>query len=462
MPTPSHVLTRLGRAPLAVMAAAALSLTMLGQGPRDAGSAARAGQAIRPTAATAYVAPRIRLVQANLRIGTPVRKFQADVRHVLGTRPDFVTYNEVAHRHDSVLAPGKYDLWRAGGDYQGETAVAWDSTRWRPLAHGDTVISWKKGKPAGQNFSWGVRYANWVTLRSTWGTTVSVIAAHFAPDTKYTRNLTKPSARKLGALAAKLGKRGPVLIGGDLNVGYHSKNFPRGIFRQHRIVSTYDVLQKRAITSGSNVTIDYLMARGVSRYAIGHQFTLKLNSDHNAVGADFAPVPTNVTSSRVRFGNGTVMSEPDGGTAGRKVIIRTAIKAIRSAPKGSSIHLATRQLNAPSIASSLAAARRRGVNVQLLTGEATQTPAESALARQLGTDVDKKNWAVNRPGALDKLPATALLISRSGATPAFRLSAGVSLIQASTRGTHRATMSTTTSAYDALFRPFFAAVGRHV
>lgn len=449
------------------MAAAALIVpTALGQGPDhapQAGSADSAGTVqVRPAAATTYTAPKIRLVQANLRIGTPVAKFQADVTKVLSTNPDFVTYDEVAQRHDSVLAPGKYDLWRAGGDYQGETAVAWDSTRWRPLAHGDTVISFKKGKPKGQNFDWGVRYANWVTLRSTWGTTVSVIAVHFSPDTKYTHNLTKPSARNLVRLADSLGKKGTVLVGGDLNVGYHSTNYPRGIFTQHRLIPTYDVLQRRAVTSGTNVTIDYVMARGVSRYAIGHQFTLSLNSDHNAVGADFAPLPPTTTASKVRFGGGTVMTEPDGGTVGRKVIIRTAIKAIRSAPKGSSIHLATRQLNAPSVTSSLAAARKRGVNVQLLTGQVTQSAAEKALSRQLGTNVGKNNWAVNRRDAFSQLPATVLLISQSGATPAFRLSAGVSLIQASADGFYRATISTTTSSYDALFRPFFAAVGRHI
>lgn len=464
MRTPSHVLTHLGRVPLAVTAAAALALTMLGQVPGHPGSAGAVERApqLRPAAATTYSAPRIRLVQANLRIGTAATKFQADVRKVLSTNPDFVTYNEVQKRHDSILAPGKYDLWRAGGDYQGETAVAWDSTKWHAVAHGDTVISWKKGKPKGQNFDWGVRYANWVTLKSTAGRTVSVIAAHFAPDTKYTRNLTKPSARKLGALADKLGRKGPVLIGGDLNVGYHSKNFPRAIFAQHRIVPTYDVLQKRAITSGSNGTIDYVMARGMSQFGVGRQFALSLYSDHNAVGADFSALPTSVTASAVRFGVGTVMSEPTGGTAGRRVIMRMAIKAVRSTPKGAAIHLSTRALNAPTLVNSLVAARKRGVRVQVLTGNPQQTAAEKGLSRLLGTNVKANNWAVNRPGALGNLPVTTLLISKTGLTPAFRLSTGVTLTQASATGTNRATISASKGAYDNLFRPFFAAVGRRV
>jgi len=449
--------------PLAVMAATALiAPTAISHGlGADAGAEAPLLSA-RPAAATTYTPPRIRMVQANLRIGTPVKKFQADVRKVLKTHPDFVTYNEVAHRHDSVLAPGKYDVWRAGGDYQGETAVAWDSTKWHSVAHGDTVISFKKGKPKGQNYYWGVRYANWVTLKGSGGRTISVVSVHFPPDTKYTRNLTKPSARKLGKLVDKLGKKGQVLIGGDLNVSYHSSKYPRGIFADHRIVPTYDVLQKRAITSGKDVTLDYLMARGIARFAVNNQFILKLNSDHNAVGVDFEPMPTTLSRSAVRFGTGTVMNEPHAGTRNRRVIVRSVIKAIRSTPKGAAIHLATRHLDAPQIVSSLADAHQRGVHVQLITGETRRTSGEASLARSLGTNVNKKDWAVNRPKAFGKLPTTALLISRSGATPALRVTSGVGLTPASATGLSRAVISANKAAYDALFRSFFAAVGRKV
>lgn len=460
MPTPPSLIGRLGRMPLAVMTATALVAPVLAHGVGDSSPAE--SLLTRPAAATSYHPPQIRMIQANLRIGTPVRKFQADVRKVLGANPDIVTYNEVAHRHDAVLAPGKYDVWRAGGDYQGETAVAWNSRRWHAVDRGDTMLSFKKGKPKSQKYNWGVRYANWVTLSNKGGAKISVISAHFAPDTKYTRDLTKPSARRLGRLADRLGKRGPVLIGGDLNVSYHSKKYPRGILTEHRIVPTYDVLQRRAITSGTNVTLDYLMARGISRFGISHQFTLKLHSDHNAVGADFGLLPTSLKPTNVRFGVGRVMSEPNGTTSSRRVILRMAIKAIRSARKGAAIHLASRSLDAKQVVNSLIDAHQRGVHVQVLTGDRTKTAAERRLSSVLGTHVKHKNWAVNRPGAFGKLPATALLVSRTGATPAFRLSSDVGLVPASAQGRKRATISATTSSYDPLFRRFFAAVGRKV
>lgn len=443
-----------------MMTATALVAPVLVHGVGDGSS--EGAVLTRPAAATSYSPPKMRLVQANLRIGTPVKKFQADVRKVLRSHPDFVTYQEVAHRHDSVLAPGKYSVWRAGGDYQGETAVAWNAKKWHDIGHGDTVLSFKKGKPKGQNYSWGVRYANWVTLRNSSGRKVSIVSVHFAPDTKYTRNLTKPSARRLGNLADRLGKRGPVLLGGDLNVSYHSKSYPRGILTDHRIVPTYDVLQKRAITSGKNVTLDYVMARGIAGFGVSHQFTLGLNSDHNAVGADFSPLPDSLKPSNVHFGTGTVMSEPNGSTRDQRVIIRSAIKAIRSAKKGSAIHLASRSLDARQVVSSLIEARQRGVHVQVLTGDRRKTAAEKRLTSVLGSKVKNKNWAVNRPGAFSKLPATTLLVSKTGGTPAFRLSSGVGLVPASAQGRQRATISAAKSSYDSLFRRFFAAVGRNV
>lgn len=460
MPTAPQLVHRYGRLPLAVMTAAALAAPILAHGVADRSPAGTA--LIRPAAATSYSPPKMRLVQANLRIGTPVRKFQADVRKVLSTHPDFVTYQEVAHRHDSVLAPGKYDVWRAGGDYQGETAVAWNAKKWHDIGHGDTMLSFKKGKPKGQNYYWGVRYANWVTLRNDSGRTLSVVSAHFAPDTKYTRDLTKPSARRLGRLTDKLGQRGPVLLGGDLNVSYHSSKYPRGILTDHRIVPTYDVLQRREVTSGKNVTLDYVMARGIARFGVSHQFTLGLNSDHNAVGADFSPMPDSLKPTNVHFGTGTVMSEPNGSTRDQRVIIRSAIKAIRSAKSGGAIHLASRSLDAPQVVSSLIDAHERGVHVQVLTGDRRKTVAEKRLTSVLGSGVKNKNWAVNRPGAFGNLPATTLLVSRTGGTPAFRLTSGVGLVPASAQGRQRATITAATSAYDPLFRRFFAAVGRKV
>lgn len=406
-----------------------------------------------------YQPPRIRLVQANLRIGTPVRKFQADVRHVLSTRPDFVTYDEVARRHDSVLAPGSYRLWRQGGIYRGEAAVAWNSDRWHLLDHGVVMLTNRAGRVPGARYDWGRRYANWVTLRSNGGLTLSVVAAHFPPDTRITRNLTAPAARRLGRLTDRLAHRGSVVVGGDLNVGYHSRSYPRMIFRRHGLMSTYDALERRLITSGSDVTIDYVLVRGFSRFSLGDQFSLGLNSDHNAVGVDLAPLPATIGPSMVRFGDGTVLSNPAGPVQDRHVIVRMALKAIRSAKPGSAVHLAIRDLGSREVVRSLLAAYRRGVHVQVISGSGTSS-GFTRLARALGGDVGRKSWAVYRPGGFAMLASTVLLVSRSGATPAFRLTASASLGRATNSGWHRAYLSTTKEQYDNSFRSFFAAAGR--
>jgi len=461
MRTPSPLVARSGRAPLiAALATVLVAAVVLVLGGRhfggDSGSAA-----VERAATTTSNAPRIRLVQANLRIGTPVKKFQADVRRVLHTKPDFVTYNEVAHRHDVVLAPKGYAIWRGPGVYRGETAVVWNSRRWSAVAHGTTIISDQRGT-AGHRTAWGVRWANWVTLHSHGGMTLSVIATHFAPDTKATTALVRPSAQRLGALSDRLARRGPVLVGGDLNASYHSSRYPRSIFTRHQLVPTYDVLRKRAITSGTNVTIDYLLARGVSRFAIGHQFTLSLNSDHNAVGADFTPLPASIAPSPVRFGNGTVLAVPNARKVDQQAIPRMALKAIRSTPKGAAIHLATSRLQSASIANALLAARRRGVHVQFITGDAVLTRGESRLASTLHGNVRANNFAVSKPAAFAKLPGTTVLVSRTGATPAFRLTSAVPLTPAGARGWRRAVMSAQKAPYDTMFRSFFRAVGRKV
>ncbi|GAB4011611.1 hypothetical protein [Nocardioides ultimimeridianus] len=409
--------------------------------------------------ASSYRPPRIRMVQANLRIGTPVRKFQADVRHVLSTHPDFVTYDEVARRHDGVLAPGPYRLWRQGGIYRGEAAVAWNSDRWHLRDHGVTMLTDRTGRVPGARYAWGRRYANWVTLRSNGGLTLSVIAAHFPPDTRITRGLTAPAARRLGRLADRLAHRGSVVVGGDLNVGYNSPSYPRMILRRHGLIATYDALERRLVTSGRHVTIDYVLVRGFARFSLGDQFSLGLNSDHNAVGVDLGPLPARIGPSMVRFGDGTVLSDPSGPVRDRHVIVRMALKAIRSAKPGAAVHLAVRALGSPAVVRSLRAAYRRGVHVQVISGSRSSR-GFARLARLLGGDVGSKSWAVYRPDGFAMMAPTVLLVSRSGATPAFRLTAQASVGRATNRGWHRAYLSTTKQQYDNSFRSFFAAARR--
>ncbi|MFT4082384.1 MAG: hypothetical protein QM638_07335 [Nocardioides sp.] len=415
-------------------------------------------------ASSTYVAPKIRIVQANMKSNQPVGHFQADVKTVLAQHPDIVTYNEVGYRYNVVLAPGRYRIWRTPGRFKGETAVAWDSRKWKLLDKGTRMVSDKHGKTKHQTVQWGIRYANWVTLRSrSTGRTISVVAAHTAPRSAVTDGLLKPSVRRIAKLVGQLADRGPVVVGGDFNVAYHSSLYPRSLLTKARMVPTYDVIGKNVATGNHHGnTIDYLFVRGVARFAMGNQRAISLHSDHNALAVDFAPMPSSTSASAVRFGAGTVMSDPRGAVAARRVVMRTVVKAINSAPRRATVHLATQHLRTRNVIKALRAAHRRGVHVQLITGDRHSTHVDRRFARLLGSNVGHKSWAVRRPTAFDTLPSTGLLVSKSGATPAFRVTATSALVPSVNVGVKRAWLSTSKSSYDALFRTFFAAVGRTV
>ncbi|MEP9383877.1 endonuclease/exonuclease/phosphatase family protein [Nocardioides cheoyonin] len=456
--------SRFQRLPLALLLGAAL----VAPAALHAGSAST-GPVLREAAAKTYSPPKYRFVQANLKAGTPVRKFQADVRTVLGTNPDFVTYNEVPRRHDSVLAPGKYAIWRTPGQYKGATPVVWNSKRWKLLRKGTFMVSNKHGKTKKQRAQLGIRYANWVTLRNrTGGRVLSVVSAHIAPYEKPVKGLLRPSLRRLDKLADKLDDSGPVLIGGDFNVPYNGGLYPRGQLYDERFVPTYDVLQRREVTGDHHgATIDYLFLRGAAKFSVSSQSTRTLNSDHNALVVDLCNVPTGGTAdSSYRFGNGTVQSEPNGPRSGQRVLLRVVQKAVNSAPKGAAIHLATHHLESRGIVTALRKAYARGVHVQLITGDSPRTGTEESLARLLGSNVNKKSWAVNRPNVWpshkEKLPPSVLLVSRTGKTPAFRLDAPYSMIPETADVVVRLQLRTSRTSYDRLFRPFFAVVGRKV
>ncbi|HJQ06852.1 MAG TPA: endonuclease/exonuclease/phosphatase family protein [Nocardioides sp.] len=435
---------------VATCVAALPAATLTGCGTASDGPAALRLEA--GTGAAPYQPPRIRMVQANLRIGTPVRQFQADVRRVLSVEPDFVTYDEVSQRHDSVLAPAGYALWRKGGRYKGEAAVAWRTHRWRMVHHGVAMLTNHRGRVPGSRYDWGVRYANWVTLRSRTGLTISVVAAHFPPSTRRTGHLTAPAARRLGALTDRLAKHGPVVVGGDLNVAYRSPEYPRAIFKRHGLLATYDALRTRVVTSGSDVTLDYLLVRGFARFALNNQFRLLLHSDHDGVGIDLAPLPIRLGPSNVRFGNGTVLSDPHGAARERHALVRVALKAISSADAGATIHLALRSIGTR-VVRALVAAYHRGVHLKVLTGDR----APRVLMRLLGTRVGDPSWISADPAAFATVPATTLLVNRSGATPAFRLTAREPVGRATNAGWHRGLVSTSWTPYRQLLRAFVAA-----
>ncbi|MEU0313638.1 endonuclease/exonuclease/phosphatase family protein [Nocardioides sp. NPDC006273] len=414
----------------------------------------------------AYSPPRYRMVQANLRASMGTARFRKDVREVVGTAPDFITYNEVNGRRTADLEPGRYRVWRKGGDpYRSATAVAWDNDRWAATSKGIHQISNKRGKPARQRLHWGIRYANWVTLenRAT-GQNVSVVAVHFAPKSKHYGDLVRPSARALNTLVKALAGRGPVMVGGDLNVQYEGSRYPRDIFAAKHLVPTYDVTQQAPVTHGRASTIDYVLARGIARFATGNQRAFGLESDHNAVRVDFSPLPVTSTASsaRAKFGPGVVVTDPGLSVAEEQSVLRTVLKAVNSAKRGHVVHLATRALTNGRVVRALKRADSRGVRVRVVTAEKTTTAQMRSLQRVLGKDVNEDTWAVPRPRGYDRtgLRATVLLISRTGATPTFAFSSSTQMSGLAGSGKRSGYVSVSRPSYDKMLAPVFSAVGR--
>jgi hypothetical protein len=416
----------------------------------------------------AYSPPRYRMVQANIKASMGTARFKKDVREVVDAAPDFITYNEVNGRRTADLEPGRYRVWRKGGDsYKSATAVAWDNDEWAATSKGIHQISSKRGKPADQRLHWGIRYANWVTLenRAT-GRKISVVAVHFAPKSKYYGDLVRPSARALNVLVKALAGRGPVMVGGDLNVQYEGSRYPSDIFAAQHLTPSYDVTQQTPVTHGRASTIDYVLARGIARFATGNQRAFGLESDHHAVRVDFSPLPVTSTggSARVTFGPGMVVTDPGLDATDEQSVLRTVLKSINSTKRGQVVHLATRALSNGKVLRALKRAKSRGARVQVVTAERTTTAEMRSLQRVLGKDVDKASWAVRRPSGYDRagLRATVLLISKTGATPAFAFSSSTQMSTSAGSGKRSGYVSVTKASYDKLFKPFFSAVGRRV
>ena len=465
MRTQLQATSRGGRAARALLSAGLVAALFGGALVAVRGSTTSAPAGLEPVA---YSPPRYRMVQANIKASMGTARFKRDVREVVGTDPDFITYNEVNGRRSADLEPGRYRVWRKGGDpYRSATAVAWDNDKWAAASKGIHQISNKRGKAAGQRLHWGIRYANWVTLenRAT-GRNVSVVAVHFAPKSKHYGDLVRPSARALNVLVKALARRGPVVVGGDLNVQYDGSRYPRDIFAEQHLVPTYDVTEQAPATYRRSSTIDYVLARGIARFATGNQRAFGLESDHNALRVDFSPLPVTSTegSSRVGFGPGVVVTDPGLSVAEEQSVLRTVLKSVNSAKRGQVVHLATRSLTNDRVVRALKRAKSRGVRVQVVTAERTTTDEMRSLQRVLGKDVDKGSWAVPRARGYDRadLRATVLLISRTGATPAFAFSSSTQMSALAGTGKRSGYVSVSKASYDKLFRPFFSAVGRRV
>ncbi len=342
----------------------------------------------RPVVARAPVTSDLTMVQANIYTGLSVPRFQADVATVLSLQPDFVTYNEVAFRHDEVLAPEGYSLYRDPTDrFTKSTPVAWRTDRWTAINQGSWKISDWRGKPPGRKVELGRRVVNWVTLQGVDGRVVSVVSAHVAPVVRGMPDLLRRSVTRLGQLVETLAPAGPVLVGGDFNVHYTGDRYPRDLLTAAGLVPTYDVMGTYFPTGDHRgATIDYVLGRGVEALAPVSQYPVELNSDHDAVVAGLSWTTDLRTTTRV------VRNNPQGDWTAQRAVIRNLRTGLIKAPPGAVVRLATTRLDLGILVSQIDRAIARGVHVRVTTADHTVTGGEQRLSRLIAAHRDPGSW----------------------------------------------------------------------
>lgn len=224
----------------------------------------------------------VSITHANLYQGMSAATFAQDLDTVVSTDPDFITLNEAGHRGDAEIRPPGYAAFRTtGSPYLAETPVLWRTDRWTQVDAGSRWLTTRKVK-------WGERAVNWVTLRSTTGQVLSVVSAHPAPTLRRTAGLLPIFMNGLAELVRELDARGPVLVGGDFNAGYHGPLWPGDALATAGLTSTYDRFGVPSGGTGDHFghTIDYVFhTAGLTPTA---QTTRELTSDHDAVLATFS------------------------------------------------------------------------------------------------------------------------------------------------------------------------------
>ncbi|MGB0101838.1 MAG: endonuclease/exonuclease/phosphatase family protein [Nocardioides sp.] len=375
------------RALLTTAAVAVTSLGITAPAPAQAadGADARTASAVQVARGRA---DGLTIVQANIYTGLKTEKFQKDVATVLGLAPDFVTYNEVPFRQDSVMAPSGYEIHRSMKNrFKAATPVAWRADRWTAIDEGTFRISNWRGKPPGKVVELGRRFANWVTLESADGRVVSVVSVHVAPLTKGMPDLLNESVARLGRLVGKLARSGPVLAGGDFNVHYTSGRYPRERLTADQLAPTYDILGAHFPTGDHfGNTIDYVFSRGTDELTPTKQYPVELKSDHDAVVGDYTwLVDPPATISKVR-------NAPDGTRVEQRATARALVNAIDAAKPGSTVALRTPTLALKGPQQALRAAVKRGVHVQVASANDASTKRERVLQRTIAAQEDPASW----------------------------------------------------------------------
>ncbi|MGN0062672.1 MAG: endonuclease/exonuclease/phosphatase family protein [Nocardioides sp.] len=455
------------RLPSAVLLAAALVVPHLAQG------ADTPAPAFRTVADEVPTSTPIRLAQANINKDMSTAKFEADVATVLAQEPDIITYNEVHNRPDATLAPEGYAMFRTPGPRTGWAPVAWKTSAWQAIDQGTVQVS-KRPKRFKSGMV-GVRYANWVTLTNADQQVISVVSVHVAPNSKDTAELLVPSLVSLQTLTSQLQAQGPVLIGGDFNMGYHGTRYDPSYFQAVGLRSTFDILGTSFPTHRGGGTIDYVFVGPEDRVSVKQHYPVQLRSDHRMVVADLelAPVATALPSFQAE----TLIVKNTATKQERRVVRRLQLKAIRATQPEAAIHVASSQIQGAEVYKALEEAHERGVVVTVIAGERQLSERAKQLRLLLRNDGNAASWFRWKPKAwrtsastkvhgrtVAPLRPTVLLISQAGATPAFSLVANATMGRESLKVTYRkrvkANVKVDLGSYDTHYRDYLAHVGK--
>ena len=212
--------------------------------------------------------------------------------------PDFVTLNEVYNRTRAALQPDGYQAWHPESPRDArDTAVLWRSDAWTPVDQGSRLMH-------ARDVRWGTRYVAWTTLRhQVDGTVLSVIAGHASPAGPGRGGLYEEFRSNLIDLMTWLHTRGPVIVGGDLNVHYpHLRPAAADAFEQPFAAAgahtSYAVLGEPAggWATGTHhgATIDYVITTNDAP-PVAHATSTLSFSDHRMISAqiqlDLEPPP---------------------------------------------------------------------------------------------------------------------------------------------------------------------------
>lgn len=419
----------------------------------------------------------LRVVQANINKDMKLAKVERDVAAVFAQGPDIITFNEVHNRPDQLLAPPGYEIFRTPGPRTGWAPVVWDATTWQAIDQGTVQISNRPKKI--KNGMVGVRYANWVTLVNAQQQVVSVVSTHIAPNNKDTAELLVPSLVVLQELAAQLSANGPVIIGGDFNMGYRSTRYQPSYLQAVGLQSTFDLLGSAFATHRKGGIIDYLFIGPADQLSVTQHHPVTLESDHRALVADLQLAPGESTPEveLPSFQPGKIVVPRTATKKERRAIRKFQMQAIRATPPGAAIHVASNEIQGPRVYKALRKAYEDGVHVTVLAGEKKLSPQAAELRAVLGRDVHTSSWFRRKPKAwratapmqvggakVSPLQPTIFLVSKAGATPALSMVANASMgkepLTRRYRKRAKATIMVGLNNYDALYRAYLAHVGR--